>query len=179
LLGEEGFISLASWPEPDEKLMDTRVEESENFSKDVMEDTQNIIRATKTTPSKICYYTSALWKWELYLTMLEKAQEEKWETSRLIKELLNHPELREHAKEVVKTVPKIAEEIMKIPEEKRKTQLNIGVLDEYETLEKAKTFLGEEFNAEIYVFREDDQKRYDPKQRATLAKPYRPAIFIE
>lgn len=179
LLGEEGFISLASWPEPDEKLMDMRVEESENFSKGVLEDTQNIIRATKTTPSKICYYTSAPWKWKLYLTMLEKAQEEKLEASKLIRELLKHPELREHAKEVVKTVPKMAEEIMKMPEEKQKTQLDIGVLNEHETLEKAKTFLGEEFKAEIYVFREDDQKRYDPKQRATLAKPYRPAIFIE
>ncbi len=179
MLGEEGFISFASWPKPNEKLMDVRVEESENFIKSVMEDTQNIIRATKTTPSKIYYYTSAPWKWKLYLKTLEKAAAEKLETGTLIRELLKEPELREHAKEVVNMVQKVAEETVKMPEAKRKTQLNIGTVDEYEILENTKSFLSEEFKAEIHVFGEDDPERYDPKQRAKLAKPYRPAIFIE
>jgi leucyl-tRNA synthetase len=179
LLGEEGFVSLALWPKPDEKLVDMEVEESENFVKELMEDTQNVIHATKTIPSKMYYYTSAQWKWKLYLTVLKKVTEEKLETSALIRELLREPEMREHAKEIANMIPKLAEEVMKMPETKRKTQLNIEALDEYEILEEAKDFLGEEFKAEIHIFREDDQKRYDPKQRAKLAKPFRPAIFIE
>jgi len=179
LLGEEGFVCLASWPKPDEKLMDVMVEENESFIKSVIEDTQNIIRATKTTPSKIFYYTSAQWKWKLCLTMLEKAAEGKQETSALIRELLKNPEMREHAKEVANMAPRVAEEVMKMSEEKRETQLKIGALDERETLEKAKSFLGEEFRAEIHVFKEDEPELYDPKNRAKLAKPYRPAIFIE
>jgi leucyl-tRNA synthetase len=179
MLGENGFISLALWPKPEEKLVDISVEESENFIKSVMEDTKNIIRATKTTPSKICYYTSTPWKWKLYLTMLEKAATGKLETGTLIRELLKEPELREHAKEVANIVPKMAEEIMKTPEEKRKTQLNIGAVAEYEIIENAKIFLSEEFKAKIHVFKENDSERFDPKQRARLAKPYRPAIFIE
>jgi len=179
LLGEEGFVSLALWPKPEEKLVDIRVEESENFVKDLIEDTQNIIQATKTTPSKIYYYTPAQWKWKLYLTVLKKVTEEKLETRTLIKELLKEPEMREHAKEVANMVPRLAEEIIKIPETKRKTQLKIGELDEYKITEEAKDFLSEEFKAEIHTFKEDDPKRYDPKQRAKLAKPYRPAIFIE
>jgi leucyl-tRNA synthetase len=179
LLGEEGFVSLALWPKPDEKLVDMGVEESENFVKELMEDTQNVIHATKTIPSKMYYYTAAQWKWKLYLTVLKKVTEEKLETSALIRELLREPEMREHAKEIANMIPKVAEEVMKMPEAKRKTQLNIEALDEYEILEEAKDFLKEEFKAEIHIFREDDQKRYDPKQRAKLAKPYRPAIFIE
>jgi len=178
-LGEKDFVSLASWPKPDKRLMDIRIEESENFVKSIIEDTQNIMRATKTIPSKIYYYTSAPWKWKLYFTTLEKATEGKLETSALIRELLKEPKLKEHAKEVAKIAPKVAEEVMKMPEEKRKTQLNIGVLDEYDVLEKTRSFLTEEFKAEIHVFKEDDQRCYDPKGRAKFTKPYRPAIFIE
>jgi leucyl-tRNA synthetase len=179
LLGEEGFVSLALWPKPDEKLVDMRIEESENFVKELMEDTQNVIHATKTTQSKIYYYTSAQWKWKLYLTVLKKVTEEKLETGTLIRELLREPEMREHVKQVANMISKVTEEVTKMPEAKRKTQLNIGALGEYEILEEAKEFLSEEFKAEIHIFREDDRKRYDPMQRAKLAKPYRPAIFIE
>ncbi|MDH5754789.1 MAG: leucine--tRNA ligase [Candidatus Bathyarchaeota archaeon] len=179
MLGEKTFISLSSWPKTDEKTIDIMVEESENFIKSVIEDTLNIIRATKTTPSKIYYYTSAPWKWKIYLTMLEKATSGTLETSTLIRELLKEPELRENAKEVARMVPKIADEIMKMPETKKERQLSIGALDEDEILKNAKIFLKEEFKAEIHVFGENDPKRYDPKQRAKLAKPYRPAIFIE
>jgi len=52
-------------------------------------------------------------------------------------------------------------------------------LNKYEILENAKAFLKAEIQAEVEVFKENDPERYDPKQRAKLAKPYRPAIFIE
>ena len=48
-----------------------------------------------------------------------------------------------------------------------------------EVKEKAKAFLQKEFGAEVSIFVEDDTDRYDPKNRASLAKPYRTAIFIE
>ena len=179
LLGEKEFISISSWPKQDEKMIDLGVEEGEDFIKSIMEDTQNIIRATKTKPSKIYYYVAAPWKWKLYLKMLEKAATEKLETGTLIRELLKEPELRENAKEVANTVPKMAEEIMKMSEAEKKRQLSIGVLNEDEILENAKAFLKEEFKAEIHTFEENDSKRYDPMRRARLAKPHRPAIFIE
>lgn len=179
LLGEKEFISISSWPKQDEKMIDLGVEEGEDFIKSIMEDTQNIIRATKTKPSKIYYYVAAPWKWKLYLKMLEKAATEKLETGTLIRELLKEPELRENAREVANTVPKMAEEIMKMSEAEKKRQLSIGVLNEDEILENAKAFLKEEFKAEIHAFEENDSKRYDPMRRARLAKPHRPAIFIE
>ena len=179
LLGEKEFISLSSWPEPDKKLADLKVKEGENFIKRVIDDTQSIIRATKITPSKIYYYVATPWKWKLFLRMLEKAATGKLETDTLIGELLKEPELRKNAKEVVKIIPKIAEENMKMSEAEKKRQLSTGALNEYEILENAKAFLKEELKAEVDVFEENDSERYDPKQRARLAKPYRPAIFIE
>jgi len=177
-LGEKGFVTLASWPKPSEKRIDTKVQESESFIKSLMEDTQNIIRTTRTTPAKVYYYTAAAWKWKLYLKTLEKAVSGE-EPAPLIRELLKEPELREKAREVAKIAPKMADEIARMPRDKKVRQLKIRVLDEKNIIETAKTFLNEEFKADIRVFQEQEEKRYDPKQRAKLAKPYRPAIFIE
>jgi leucyl-tRNA synthetase len=179
LLGGKTFVALAPWPEPNEELIDVTVEQGETFIKDVIEDTKNIMRATGTKPAKVYYYTSAPWKWKLYRKMMEKATSEKLEPEKLIRELLKEPELREKAKEVAKIAPKIAEEILRMPRNKQDRQLKAAVLDEKKIIESAKPFLNQEFEAEIRVFEEYDQESYDPKQRAKLSKPYRPAIFIE
>jgi len=40
-------------------------------------------------------------------------------------------------------------------------------------------FLKERFKAEVSVYIENDEKRYDPKQRSSMAMPNQPAIYIE
>jgi hypothetical protein len=52
-------------------------------------------------------------------------------------------------------------------------------VNEKEVIAEALGFLKERFNAEIEVYREDDTERYDPKNRASFAMPYQPAIYIE
>jgi leucyl-tRNA synthetase len=179
LLSKKGFISTASWPKSDTKQVNVKIEESENFIKTVVEDTQSVIRATRTTPTKIHYYVSAPWKWRLHLAILEKSVQGKPEHGILIKELLNQPALKEHAKEVAALAPKFAEEITKMPPERRDTHLTIGTLNEEEILRNAEQFLVDEFKAHVHVLRETTAEKYDPKQRAKLARPHRPAIYIE
>jgi len=179
LLGGKAFVALAPWPESNEQLIDVTAEQGESFIKDIMEDTKNIIRATGTKPARVYYYTSAPWKWRLHRKIMEKATSQKLKPEKLIRELLKEPELREKAREVAKIAPKMAEEILRMPRSKQDSQLKAAILEEKKTIEDAKHFLNQEFKAEIRVFEEHDQERYDPKQRAKLAKPYRPAIFIE
>ena len=71
------------------------------------------------------------------------------------------------------------EEIKQMPEDRQQRQLEIGLLDENKTLKEAETFFEREFNAKIHTYREDDPQRHDPKRKAELARPYRPAIYIE
>jgi len=80
---------------------------------------------------------------------------------------------------VAKVTGTIAEEINRTSEETKRRRLQIGLMNETEALEEAKGFLQKELNAEIHVYNEEDAERHDPKQRAQLAKPYRPAIYIE
>ena len=51
--------------------------------------------------------------------------------------------------------------------------------DEKEILQSALGFLKDRFNAEISVYAEDDEKRFDPKNRAAMAMPNQPAIYLE
>jgi leucyl-tRNA synthetase len=87
--------------------------------------------------------------------------------------------MKKIAKEVAKFSSELIEEINIMQPESKEKALSIGRLDEAGLLREATTFLRREFDAEIYVFDEKDQERYDPKKRGRFAKPYRPAIYLE
>ena len=52
-------------------------------------------------------------------------------------------------------------------------------LDEKDFIKNSKKFLQKRFNTKISIYSEDELSKYDPKQRASLAIPGQPAIFIE
>ncbi len=178
-IGKKGFISQASWPQYDKAKINVKAEEMESLVKNVLEDTQNIIRATKITPAKIMYFVAAPWKWKIYLTALEKSLQSNITVSELMKELMKNTEIKKVANKAAKFVAQIVEEINRAPRDRKRRLLEAAALDEKATLEDAKEFFEREFNAEIHVYEEDDPERYDPKKRAHLARPYRPAIYIE
>jgi len=178
-MGGEGFVSLASWPKPDEAKVDIRAEESEALIMSTLEDTLNIIKATGLEPKQICYYTSTQWKWHVYLKALEMAEKGPIKTGELIKELMSRPDLKKVAQNVAKYAQRVVEVVNVMAPEARWRKLEVGAIDENRLLSEAQAFFKREFNADITVFSEDDPRRYDPKSRAHLAEPYRPAIYIE
>jgi leucyl-tRNA synthetase len=179
LTGRKGFVSLNSWPTPDESKTDINAEENESLIMDISEDTHNIIKATGITPKKICYYVAAQWKWKVYLKVLEKSKHGKVKLDELMKELSMEEDLGEKLKEISKFASKIVTDIDKIPEKRRENILKIKLINEKGVIEDAKDFLRERFNAQIAVYDEEDMERYDPKQKAMMSMPYRPAIYIE
>jgi leucyl-tRNA synthetase len=178
-IGRKSFISQASWPQYDETKINIKAEETESLVKNVLEDTQNIIRATKITPAKIHYFVASAWKWKIYLTALEKSLQSNITTSELMKELMKNTEIRKVAHKAAKFAAQIVEELHRAPKDRKRRLLEVKMLDEKAILEDAKEFFQREFNAEIHIYKEDDPKRYDPKKRAEIARPYRPAIYIE
>jgi leucyl-tRNA synthetase len=176
---KNSFISLAEWPKADEKLVDMHIEEQENLLKNVIEDTLNVLRATKIAPRKICYYVASPWKWKLYMKILEKSMQGETKLNELMKEFAANSELKPYMKEIGKLAPRLVNEVSRMPEERKRDVVKIGVLGEKKLIEEAEAFLDERFNAEIAVYSEEDNQRYDPKQRAALSMPYRPAIYIE
>jgi len=178
-MGKEGFISLASWPQCDESKVNVQAEETESLIQNMLEDTQSITRATKIVPKKICYYAAASWKWKAYLTTLQESISAKVVSGDIMKELMKDSDMKKVAKQLAKFVNQIVDEVNRMPTERKQRQLKAGALDESQALTEAQGFMRHEFNAEVVIYNEEDSQRYDPKNRAQLAKPYRPAIFIE
>ena len=177
--GNKEFVSLTPWPRPDQSKIDIGAEENEKLVMSVLEDTQNILKATGVKPKKVCYYVAAPWKWQIWLSALEKSATGKVAQKDLMKELMAKPELRAKADKVSKFVGQTTDELNRMAEERKKQLLQIKCIDEAQTVKEAKSFLEKELNAKVEVYGEEEPKRYDPKSRAQLAKPYRPAIFIE
>jgi leucyl-tRNA synthetase len=176
---EEGFISLAEWPQISEKHLDILADEQENLIKEVIEDTLNVMKATKITPKKIFYYTASSWKWKVYLKVLDKSGYGEVKLNELMKEFATEEDLKRNIEEIAKVASKIVKEISRIPEKRRENMLRIGAFNEKEVIEGALGFLSERFKAQVMVYNEEDKERYDPKQRALMSMPCRPAIYIE
>jgi leucyl-tRNA synthetase len=174
--GKESFISLAKWPRVDESKIDIEAEEQENLITEIIDDTLNILKATKITPKSINYYIAASWKWQVQRKILEKAAPNVGE---VMKELAAHRELKSHMKDAVRLFPKVAKAVTKLSSERKANMLKIQSINEKEVIANALGFLKERFNAKVAVYDEEDQARFDPKHRAALAVPGQPAIYIE
>ena len=176
----KGFVSLAEWPEYDVNLINPLAEESENLVKSILEDTLSIIRATKLTPTKIYLYTATEWKWEVYQKALSTSGEGMpISQSDLMKTLMKREEMKKKASKVARFSGQIVNEINRMGKNRREELHSIGPLNETTLLLEAKSFLERELKAEIVVFKEDDDHTFDPENRARLAKPFRPAIYVK
>jgi leucyl-tRNA synthetase len=175
----KGFVSQAAWPSADPTKVDARAEESEALVAATLQDTLDITKATGMKPKKIYYYTAAEWKRRAYALAVHKSLAGKISQGDLMKELLKNAEMKKVAGQLARFVGQSTDEINKMSAEKKQRLDSIGVIDENEVLKEADDFFQRELNAEVHVCQEEDLGRYDPKNRAQLAKPYRPAIYIE
>jgi leucyl-tRNA synthetase len=177
--GETGLISVAPWPVYDEAKVDVAAEEQENLVTDVMSDTFNILKAMKITPKRICYYTAAPWKWQVYLKVLEINLAGEAKIKELMKEFAVDKNLKPHMKDIAGMIPRVMKALTKLPSERKANIFKIKAADEKKLLENAIGFLKQRFNAKVSVYSEEDQKRYDPKNRAVMTMPHQPAIYVE
>jgi leucyl-tRNA synthetase len=177
--GKENFISVADWPQVDEAKVDVLAEERETLLTELIDDTLNVLRATKISPTRVCYYTAADWKWRVYRSILDKSVQGEVKVNEVMKSLAADSSLRENMKAVASFVPKVLKNLSKMPNERKTHLAKSGIADEKEFIESALSFLEERFNAKVSVYSEADQTRFDPKQRAALAIPGQPAIYIE
>ena len=176
---QKGFISTANWPLYSPDKIDIAAIEQETLVTDVMDDTNNILKAMKITPTKIIYYTAAPWKWQIYLKVLEKTLAGEAKINELMREFATDPALKPHMKDIAPIVPRIIKALTKVSSERKLNMAKIGLTDEKTILTDTAKFLKDRFNAETIIYSEADTQCFDPKHRAAMAMPYQPAIYIE
>ncbi|MCB2171607.1 leucine--tRNA ligase [archaeon] len=178
MMGGEGFIAFADWPEVDEKLVDKDSEEIEEIIQTSMEDVQKITRVTGINPEQIHFYTADGWKWKIYMKALALAKEGKLDVGSLIKASFKDEEMKTRTKEVPKFARQIMDDVIKLPDRSVELRLKMGQINEVGILQDAVNFIEGETGAEVSIGAESDPWIEDPAKRAPRSKPYRPAIYV-
>ncbi|UCG69777.1 MAG: leucine--tRNA ligase [Thermoplasmata archaeon] len=176
-LGFSGFISLAEYPKADLDVINLNIEMSEELLINTISDINEILKVTGIKPEKIVLYTPSKWKHDMHHMAVGMSLESKLGINSLMKKAMTDPNIKKHSKEASQYAKKLVEDLTKrgLDELER---LNLKV-DEMNHLLEAKDFLKHEFGCEIEIYSQDDEARYDPKDKTRFAVPFRPAIFIE
>jgi len=178
-LGKNGFVSTAEWPKHERFKKAIKAEIIEGTVRKTLEDISSIVRVTAKTPTRVILYVASEWKWKALLKLLEQERIGSTEIKVIMKEFAADPNLRTHMKDIAKYIEGASKEIAKMAAESKKKLLEAGIVDELNSLESSTQFLSKELKADVEVYQEDDDQRYDPKDRASISKPHRPGIYIE
>jgi leucyl-tRNA synthetase len=178
-MGKKGFVSRADWPQPDTTLMDERAEMVESLVRTTVEDVANILKTTGMSMKKLYLYNAADWKWRLYLKALEIGSKGSLGIPELMKAISADHVLKERIKEISKLASRLAKDLQATSPDMQEKRRRLGKINEREVLEDAMGFLSKEFKCTVTVHDETDEKKYDPKGRAQMAQPFRPAIYVE
>ncbi|MGQ9588340.1 MAG: leucine--tRNA ligase [Thermoplasmata archaeon] len=151
-------------------------ESKEKLVERLIADVSEIIKVTEMRPKKAVVMTAPIWKHEMLANALSQP-EGKLDVSSLIKTTMTMVTTSEGRKEVPAYAKELVSEIRRLSPEDRRTLA--ARPDELAVLRKAKDFLRLEFGCDVHVFSADDPARIDPKGRARLARPGRPAVYLE
>ena len=177
-LGNSEMVSRSSWPKQEEQTDDKAVQ-NESLLSSVMNDISNITKVTKITPEKIIIYTADSWKSKAYHKILSGVNSGETNVGIFIKELISQKET-ENVKKDPDFVKKTLKDILSEPMDLRRTKLNAGEINESEIISNELSSLIEaDYGIKLQVFSENDSEKYDPKNKARMARPYKPAILIE
>jgi leucyl-tRNA synthetase len=96
----------------------------------------------------------------------------------LIKSLIADKDT-ENVKKDPDFVKKTVNDILSEPVESRESKAKSGLVEEKKILLEINSLVQKEFGVEVQVFGESDAQKYDPKNKARTARPFKPAILIE
>ena len=183
IMGNDSYVSLAQWPEIDQSKIILKSEDNERLIQSIIFDIQKITKVTKMVPKKISIYTASSIKCTLYRKILDRIQRQATPNfGQIMKEFVNDNEVKDLVKRNPDLVKKIIDDILSESVDVRERRMKIDSFDEKIPLEDGKSLLVSEVGnnqLELYIYSEDDNDKYDPKQKSKFARPYKPAIYIE
>ena len=178
-LGNSELASKSIWPSSIGIEIDSKSIQTETLLKSIIDDINNILKVTKISPKKITIYTAEQWKSKAYNSILKNVLDGQTNIGTIIKSLIANKET-EQIKKDPDFVKKILNDILSEPVELRKGRMNIGQIDEKQIISsELSSLVKNDYDVELSVFSESDSEKYDPKNKAKAARPFKPAILIE
>ena len=183
IMGNASYISSAQWPEINQSKITLISEDNERIIQSIIFDIQKITKVTKIVPKKISIYTASNIKCTLYRKILDRIQRQTtFNFGQIMKEFVNDDQVKDLVKRNPDLVKKIIDDILSESVEVRERRMKIDSFDEIIPLDDGKSLLVSEVGnnkLEVNIYSEDDNDKYDPKQKSRFARPYKPAIYIE
>jgi len=178
-LGNSELASKSAWPSSIGIEIDSKSIQTETLLKSIIDDINNILKVTKISPKKITVYTAEQWKSKAYNSILKNVLDGQTNIGIIIKSLIANKET-EQIKKDPDFVKKTLNDILSEPVELRKGRMKIGQIDEKEIISsELSSLVKNDYDVELSVFSESDSEKYDPKNKAKAARPFKPAILIE
>jgi len=178
-LGNSELASKSAWPSSVGIEIDSKSIQTETLLKSIIDDINNILKVTKILPKKITIYTAEQWKSKAYNSILKNVLDGQTNIGTIIKSLIVNKET-EQIKKDPDFVKKTLNDILPEPVELRKGRMNVGQIDEKQIISsELSSLVKNDYDVELSVFSESDSEKYDPKNKAKAARPFKPAILIE
>jgi leucyl-tRNA synthetase len=169
-MGKEGYVSLAPWPEVDEKLIDSDLEMALEVVDSTIRDIREIMNLIKDQkPAKAHLYVAPQWMF----AAMNKIRDDDipLRVNEIMKALMSEKEFKKHGKQVKAIINRISKE-------NGLWQHSVTAEDEYTILHDSADYIGSELDVEVFVYPAENPS-YDPQNKARFALPGRVSIFLE
>ena len=152
-LGHDDFISMQRISQIKEDFIDKKIEDEEDYLKNLISDINEIVEVAKLKVKIIYIYPAEDWKWEIFKAIKDASPKYAIRDAMKIRK----------DKNTVDLVKRILKEKIKYRE-----------IDEKNVLLREKKYIEKELNARVEI-----NPNYDPKNKRKFALPLKPAIYIE
>lgn len=168
VIGGEGFVSLARWPDPEEIPQYIEAEISHEVVTNLIEDVRSIL-SSGVKGTKLYLYVASDWKYDLFKRIDELRRSQGLDPRGMVSEIMKEDRFKRKGEQAIDLAKRFASGGW--------PWLPNGEL-EIKALEDAKLLMEKKLGLQIILENEDSPK-YDPKKRASRAAPGKPAIYIE
>jgi len=168
LKGKKGYISLASWPSYDEKLLTIESDFKWKLMNNIMDDINSIkLVMKKEILEDISIVIAEDWKYKFYSLLMSSIEKTKTQ-GEIMKIIMKEKELKIHSKYIGQTVGKILKNLGKY------TKFTITPNEEYQFFSDIKPIIEKKYGCTVNIYFEGDSK----EEKAIQALPGRPALII-
>ena len=169
----KGFVTSADYPVSEASETSASAEYGEELIRSVMTDIGQIVKVTGLDAKKIILYTSPAWKTKVLKMAADLMNDGKLDIPTLTKMAMSDETIRNNGKAASELARKFATDLIR-----NASGIDVLGLNEYDHLKNAESFMSSELGMNVTV-QSADAPEYDPQNKAKVAIPGRPAIYLE
>jgi len=168
IMNKKGFLSLASWPSYNEKLLNPKNEFKWKLKNNIIEDINHIkIAIKKEELENISIIIADEWKYQFYKILLSLIDETK-NQGKIMKKIMQTSDLKPYSKLISQIVAKVLKNVGKFP------RLILSTKEEYQFFQDIKSMIMKKCNCRVEILIEKESN----EQKATQSLPGKPAIMV-